>query len=72
MSREMSNSIVTRPLTDAELRRYGALFTGQAHLHDMVERHMGPPLPMIATAFVLVNFLTDLVYQWIDPRVRKL
>ena len=25
---------------------------------------------VIATAFVLVNFLTDLVYRWIDPRVR--
>ena len=24
-----------------------ALFTGHAHLHDMVERHMGPPLPVI-------------------------
>ncbi|HEX5740109.1 MAG TPA: cystathionine beta-synthase [Pilimelia sp.] len=24
-----------------------ALFTGQAHLHDMVERHMAEPLPMI-------------------------
>ena len=27
---------------------------------------------VIATAFVLVNFLTDLLYQAIDPRVRKL
>ena len=26
---------------------FGELFTGQAHLHDMVERHMGPPLPVI-------------------------
>jgi len=25
---------------------------------------------VIAAAFVLVNFLTDLVYRWIDPRVR--
>jgi cystathionine beta-synthase len=24
-----------------------ALFTGSAHLHDMIERHMAPPLPMI-------------------------
>ena len=26
---------------------------------------------VIAAAFVLVNFLTDLVYRWIDPRVRE-
>ena len=25
---------------------------------------------VIATAFVLVNLLTDLLYRWIDPRVR--
>jgi cystathionine beta-synthase len=24
-----------------------ALFTGQAHLADPVERHMGPPLPLV-------------------------
>jgi peptide/nickel transport system permease protein len=27
---------------------------------------------VIATAFVLVNFLTDLLYRRIDPRVREL
>jgi cystathionine beta-synthase len=37
---EVAGSIAERDLLDA-------LFTGQAHLHDMVERHMGPPLPMI-------------------------
>jgi peptide/nickel transport system permease protein len=26
---------------------------------------------VIAAAFVLVNFLTDLTYRWIDPRVRE-
>ena len=37
---EIAGSIAERDLLDA-------LFTGHAHLHDMVERHMGPPLPMI-------------------------
>ena len=37
---EVAGSIAEQDLLDA-------LFTGQAHLHDMVERHMGPPLPMI-------------------------
>jgi len=37
---EIAGSIAERDLLDA-------LFTGQAHLHDMVERHMGPALPMI-------------------------
>jgi cystathionine beta-synthase len=37
---EIAGSIAERDLLDA-------LFTGQAHLHDMVERHMGPPLPMV-------------------------
>jgi cystathionine beta-synthase len=37
---EVAGSIAERDLLDA-------LFSGQAHLHDMVERHMGPPLPMI-------------------------
>ena len=37
---EVAGSIAERDLLDA-------LFTGQAHLHDMVERHMGDPLPMI-------------------------
>jgi len=37
---EVAGSIAERDLLDA-------LFTGQAHLHDMIERHMGPPLPMI-------------------------
>jgi cystathionine beta-synthase len=37
---EVTGSIAERDLLDA-------LFTGQAHLHDMIERHMGPPLPMI-------------------------
>ena len=27
---------------------------------------------VIATAFVIVNFLTDLLYRRIDPRVREL
>jgi cystathionine beta-synthase len=37
---EIAGSIAERDLLDA-------LFSGQAHLHDMVERHMGPPLPVI-------------------------
>jgi cystathionine beta-synthase len=37
---EVAGSIAERDLLDA-------LFTGQANLHDMIERHMGPPLPMI-------------------------
>jgi cystathionine beta-synthase len=37
---EIAGSIAERDLLDA-------LFTGNAHLHDMVERHMGPPLPMV-------------------------
>jgi len=37
---EIAGSIAERDLLDA-------LFSGQAHLHDMVERHMGPPLPMV-------------------------
>jgi cystathionine beta-synthase len=37
---EVTGSISETALLDA-------LFTGAAHLHDMVERHMAPPLPMI-------------------------
>jgi cystathionine beta-synthase len=37
---EVAGSIAEKDLLDA-------LFTGHAHLHDMVERHMSPPLPMI-------------------------
>jgi cystathionine beta-synthase len=37
---EVAGSIAERDLLDA-------LFTGQAHLHDMLERHMGEPLPMV-------------------------
>jgi cystathionine beta-synthase len=37
---EVAGSIAERALLDA-------LFTGQAHLHDTIERHMGDPLPMI-------------------------
>jgi len=37
---EVAGSIAERDLLDA-------LFTGQAQLHDTIERHMGPPLPMI-------------------------
>jgi cystathionine beta-synthase len=37
---EVAGSIAERDLLDA-------LFTGQAHLHDTIEKHMGPPLPMI-------------------------
>ncbi len=37
---EIAGSIAERDLLDA-------LFTGQAHLHDIVEKHMGPPLPMV-------------------------
>jgi cystathionine beta-synthase len=36
----VAGSIAERDLLDA-------LFAGQAHLHDMLERHMGAPLPMI-------------------------
>ncbi|HEY8473430.1 MAG TPA: cystathionine beta-synthase [Natronosporangium sp.] len=37
---EVAGSLAERDLLDA-------LFSGQAHLHDTVERHMGPPLPVI-------------------------
>ncbi|MEV0605129.1 cystathionine beta-synthase [Polymorphospora rubra] len=37
---EVAGSVAERDLLDA-------LFTGQAQLHDMVERHMGPPLPVV-------------------------
>jgi cystathionine beta-synthase len=37
---EVAGSIAERDLLDA-------LFTGQASLHDMVERHMAAPLPMV-------------------------
>jgi cystathionine beta-synthase len=37
---EVAGSIVEKELLDA-------LFTGEAHLHDMVEKHMHAPLPMI-------------------------
>jgi cystathionine beta-synthase len=37
---EVAGSIAERDLLDA-------LFAGQAHLHDMLDRHMGAPLPMI-------------------------
>jgi cystathionine beta-synthase len=37
---EVAGSIAERDLLDA-------LFSGQAHLHDMVDRHMAAPLPMI-------------------------
>jgi cystathionine beta-synthase len=37
---EVAGSIAEKTLLDA-------LFSGQAHLHDMIERHMGPALPMI-------------------------
>jgi cystathionine beta-synthase len=37
---EVAGSISEKELLDA-------VFTGQAHLHDMIEPHMAPPLPMI-------------------------
>jgi cystathionine beta-synthase len=37
---EVAGSIAEKALMDA-------LFTGQAHLHDTIERHMSEPLPMI-------------------------
>ncbi|WBB77423.1 cystathionine beta-synthase [Micromonospora sp. WMMD882] len=37
---EVAGSIAERDLLDA-------LFTGQAHLHDTIERHMTDPLPMV-------------------------
>ncbi|MEH1126339.1 cystathionine beta-synthase [Micromonospora sp. CPCC 206061] len=37
---EVAGSIAEKDLLDA-------LFTGRAHLHDTIERHMGPALPMI-------------------------
>src|SRR3954453_9088807 len=37
---EIAGSVAERDILDA-------LFTGQAHLRDMVDRHMGAPLPMI-------------------------
>ena len=40
MTGEVVGSLAERDLLEA-------LFSGRAHLHDMVERQMGPPLPMI-------------------------
>ncbi len=40
MAGEVSGSVSERELLDA-------LFTGRAHLADPVERHMGPPLPLV-------------------------
>jgi cystathionine beta-synthase len=37
---EVAGSISEKALLDA-------LFTGQAHLHDTIEKHMGAPLPVI-------------------------
>jgi len=37
---EVAGSIAEKSLMDA-------LFTGRAHLHDTIERHLGEPLPMI-------------------------
>jgi cystathionine beta-synthase len=37
---EVAGSIAEKDLLDA-------LFAGTAHLHDMIERHLAPPLPMI-------------------------
>jgi cystathionine beta-synthase len=37
---EVAGSIAEKALLDA-------LFTGQAHLHDTIERHLAEPLPMI-------------------------
>jgi cystathionine beta-synthase len=37
---EVAGSIAERDLLDA-------LFSGQAHLHDMLDKHVGEPLPMI-------------------------
>ncbi|MBB5870363.1 cystathionine beta-synthase [Allocatelliglobosispora scoriae] len=37
---EVAGSIAERDLLDA-------LFAGQAHLHDALDKHIGPPLPMI-------------------------
>lgn len=37
---EVAGSIAERDLLDA-------LFSGQAHLHDMVDKHTGPPLPVV-------------------------
>jgi cystathionine beta-synthase len=37
---EVAGSIAERDLLDA-------LFTGQAHLHDILDKHLGQPLPMI-------------------------
>ncbi|NJP35365.1 cystathionine beta-synthase [Micromonospora thermarum] len=37
---EVAGSIAEKDLLDA-------LFTGQAHLHDTIERHMADPLPMV-------------------------
>ena len=40
MTGEVVGAIAEKDLLDA-------LFSGGAQLHDMVERHMGPPLPMV-------------------------
>jgi cystathionine beta-synthase len=37
---EVAGSIAARDLLDA-------LFTGRVHLHDMIDKHMGEPLPMV-------------------------
>jgi len=40
MTGEIAGSVAERDLLDA-------LFTGHAQLHDTIERHMGPPLPVV-------------------------
>jgi cystathionine beta-synthase len=42
MAGEVAGSVSERELLDS-------LFTGKAHLADSVERHMGPPLPLVGS-----------------------
>lgn len=65
---EVAGSIAEKDLMDA-------LFSGQAQLHDMIERHMAPPLPVIgggqpAAEAVALLESSDAVVVLIDGKPR--
>ncbi|MBO0870907.1 MAG: cystathionine beta-synthase [Micromonosporaceae bacterium] len=68
MTGEVAGSIAERALLDA-------LYCGQAHLHDMIERHLGPPLPVVgggqpvAEAVALLEH-SDAVLVLVDGKPR--
>ena len=66
---EVAGSIAAKALMDA-------LFGGRAHLHDRIEKHMGPPLPMVgggqpvAEAVKMLDRVAQLLPD--DPLVAQL